>query len=103
MSDGPEPVEEVTVPGGLQGQDFATVEQILVELGLRPVNVGSEESQQPQGTVLRVSPGPGAVLSPGTEVDYVVSSGPPPTQAPTTPPPTAAATPAPSPTATTGP
>ncbi|MDQ0736678.1 protein kinase domain-containing protein [Arthrobacter agilis] len=98
VSDGPEPVEDVTVPGGLQGQDAAAVEQILVGLGLRPVNVGSEESQQPVGTVIRLSPGPGAVLPPGTEVDYVVSSGPPPTQAPTPPP-----TPAASPTATTGP
>ncbi|MHA7285765.1 protein kinase domain-containing protein [Arthrobacter sp. MDT3-44] len=77
--------EQVTVPAGLQGQDAAEVERILVELGLRPLNVGSEESDQPEGTVLRVDPGPGAVLAPGTQVNYVVSSGPPATEAPTSP------------------
>lgn len=89
--------EQVTVPAGLQGQDAAEVERILVELGLRPLNVGTEESDQPRGTVLRVDPGPGAVVASGTQVNYVVSSGPPATEAPTSP---AATTPAPAPTAT---
>jgi serine/threonine protein kinase len=106
VSDGPEPVEQVTVPAGLQGQQGTRVEQILVELGLRPVNVGSEESNQPEGTVIRVDPGPGAVVDPGTVISYVISSGPPPTQAPapTTPAPVppAPTNPAPGPTATTG-
>ncbi|MFJ6002159.1 protein kinase [Arthrobacter sp. NPDC092385] len=101
VSRGPEPVEDVTVPGGLQGRGAADVERILVELGLRPLNVGSEDSDQPEGTVLRVSPGPGAVLAPGTQVEYVVSSGPPPTQVPQVP--TAPTSPSSSPTATTGP
>ncbi|WP_104181183.1 protein kinase [Arthrobacter sp. B0490] len=104
VSDGPEPVEQVTVPGGLQGRTSADVEAILVDLGLRPVNVGSEESEQAAGTVLRVEPGAGALLAPGTQVNYVVSSGPPPTQAPPTQAPTTAPpSPTASPTATTGP
>ncbi|MFC3300841.1 PASTA domain-containing protein [Arthrobacter agilis] len=82
VSRGPEPVEEVTLPGGLQGRPAAEVETILVELGLQPRNVGSEQSEQPAGTVIRLDPGAGAVLLVGTQVDYVVSSGPPPTQAP---------------------
>ncbi|MHA7209250.1 protein kinase domain-containing protein [Arthrobacter sp. MDT1-65] len=103
VSDGPEPVEQVTVPGGLQGQSAADVEAILVDLGLRPVNVGSEESEQAEGTVLRVEPGAGAQLPAGTQVNYVVSSGPPPTQAPTAPTPTPPPNPTATPTATTGP
>ncbi|WDF33388.1 protein kinase [Arthrobacter agilis] len=82
VSRGPEPVEEVTLPGGLQGRPAAEVETILVELGLQPRNVGSEQSEQPAGTVVRLDPGAGAVLPVGTQVDYVVSSGQPPTQAP---------------------
>ncbi|WP_422390950.1 protein kinase domain-containing protein [Arthrobacter sp. N1] len=103
VSRGPEPVEQVTVPGGLQGRPSAEVESILVELGLRPVNVGSEESQQPAGTVLRLDPGAGAALDPGTQVDYVVSDGPPaaPEPAPTTPAP-GTSTPAPTETAASG-
>ena len=60
-SRGPEPVEQVTVPANLQGRTAAEVEQILVDLGLRPLNVGSEPSQQPEGTVIRVDPGAGPV------------------------------------------
>jgi serine/threonine protein kinase len=110
VSRGPEPVEQVTIPGGLQGRPAAEVETILVDLGLRPRNVGSEPSQQPAGTVLRLDPGAGAVLPAGTQVDYVVSSGPPPTQAPApapspdpTTPEAPAPIPTPAPTATTGP
>ncbi|MEC5199477.1 serine/threonine protein kinase [Arthrobacter sp. PL16] len=97
VSQGPEPVEQVTVPGGLQGRSAADVEGILVDLGLRPVNVGEEQSPQPAGTVLRLNPGAGAVLPAGTQVDYVVSSGPPETEAPVAP---VTPTPTPAPTAT---
>ncbi|MHA7220620.1 protein kinase domain-containing protein [Arthrobacter sp. MDT1-48-3] len=99
VSTGP---EQVTVPAGLQGQDAAEVERILVDLGLRPLNVGSEESDQPAGIVLRVDPGPGAVLAPGTQVNYVVSTGPPVTEEPT-PPSTPTSTPTATATATSGP
>ncbi|MHA7240632.1 protein kinase domain-containing protein [Arthrobacter sp. TMS1-12-1] len=109
VSTGP---EQVTVPAGLQGRTVAEVEAALVDLGLRPENGGSEESQQPEGTVLRTDPGAGAEVPVDSVVRYIVSSGPAPTQAPpppsqpaapTTPPATAAAaapTPAPAPTAT---
>ncbi|WP_104167536.1 protein kinase [Arthrobacter sp. SX1312] len=91
VSTGP---EQATVPAGLQGRTVAEVEAALVELGLRPVNAGSEESTQPEGTVLRTNPGPGAEVPVDSEVSYVVSSGPPPTQAPApTPPPVAPTTP----------
>ncbi|TYD00551.1 protein kinase [Arthrobacter echini] len=74
VSSGP---ENVTVPAGLQGRTAAEVDRILVDLGLVPVNEGTEESQQPEGTVVRTAPGAGAVVATGTNVNYVVSSGPP--------------------------
>ena len=98
--------EQVTVPAGLQGRDAAEVEGILVDLGLVPVNTGTQESQQPPGTVLLVNPGAGTVLPTGSNVGYVVSTGPPapPAPASTSPAaPTAPASPTPSSTATTGP
>ncbi|MHA7282492.1 protein kinase domain-containing protein [Arthrobacter sp. TMS2-4] len=108
--------EQVTIPAGLEGRTEAEVQAALVDLGLRPVSAGTEESEEPEGTVLRTSPGPGAEVPVDSEVSYVVSSGPPPTQppapqpaAPTTTPATAAAaapqpaTPTPTSTATTGP
>ncbi|WP_082046095.1 protein kinase domain-containing protein [Arthrobacter sp. L77] len=109
--------EQVSIPAGLQGRTESEVQAALVDLGLRPVNAGSEESEQPEGTILRTNPGPGAEVPVDSEVSYIVSSGPPPTQAPapapppaapTTPPATAAATaptptPTPTPTATSGP
>ncbi|WP_434995415.1 protein kinase domain-containing protein [Arthrobacter sp. Ld5] len=108
--------EQVTIPAGLQGRTEAEVQAVLVDLGLRPVNAGSEESTEPEGTVLRTSPGPGAEVPVDSEVSYVVSSGPPPTQppapqpeAPPTTPATAAAAapqpadPTPTSTATSGP
>lgn len=91
----------VTVPDGLQGSANTEVQQTLVDLGLVPVNVGSEQSQQPDGTVIRVDPGAGTVLPVGSTVGYVVSSGPPVTQAPTTPTvPATTVAPNPNPTAT---
>jgi hypothetical protein len=77
VSTGPEQPPQVTVPGGLQGQSAATVEQVLVDLGFQPVNLGAEESQQPEGTVIRLDPGAGTVLTAGSQIGYVVSSGPP--------------------------
>jgi len=88
----------VTVPDGLEGSTDTEVERTLVDLGLVPVNVGSEQSQQPEGTVIRVNPGASTVLPAGSTVGYVVSSGPPVTQAPTTPTPPPTATPTPTPT-----
>ncbi|RJU02234.1 serine/threonine-protein kinase [Arthrobacter frigidicola] len=82
FSEGP---RQVAVPGGLAGQDEGTVRQRLVEAGLTPVNAGSEVSDQPAGSVLRVDPAEGTNLNEGSEVRYIVSSGPP----PTTPPPPA--------------
>ncbi|TDK24623.1 serine/threonine-protein kinase [Arthrobacter crusticola] len=79
FSEGP---RQVDVPGGLVGQDEGTVRQRLVEAGLTPVNAGSEESDQPAGSVLRVDPAEGTNLNEGSEVAYVVSSGPPPTTPP---------------------
>ncbi len=79
VSSGP---EQVTVPGGLQGQNAADVERTLVDLGLVPVSAGEQESQQAAGTVISVDPGAGAVLARGAEVSYVVSSGPAPTPEP---------------------
>ncbi len=79
FSEGP---RQVAVPGGLVGQDEGTVRQRLVEAGLTPVNAGSEVSDQPAGSVLRVEPAEGTSLNEGSEVQYTVSSGPPPTTPP---------------------
>lgn len=88
----------VRVPADLVGQDADDVASDLDDAGLVAVNAGTEESSQPEGTVLRVQPAQGTVLRLGSNVSYVVSSGPPATQAPT---PTT--TPTPSATATSGP
>ncbi|THJ68722.1 PASTA domain-containing protein [Arthrobacter echini] len=73
----PEAPESVTVPAGLQGRTVADVEQLLVDLGLVAVNAGTEESGQPEGTVVRVEPAAGSALDTGSTVSYFVSSGPP--------------------------
>ncbi|TKV28981.1 PASTA domain-containing protein [Arthrobacter sp. NamB2] len=93
--------EQVTVPAGLQGRSAAEVEAILVELGLVPVNTGSQQSTEPAGTVLALNPGAGSVLPAGSSVGYTVSSGPPPSQPPASP--TSPSSPTPSPTTTSGP
>ncbi|WP_159617374.1 protein kinase domain-containing protein [Arthrobacter zhaoguopingii] len=79
FSEGP---RQVAVPGGLVGQDEGTVRQRLVDAGLAPVNAGSEVSDQPQGSVLRIDPAEGTNINEGSEVRYIVSSGPPPTTPP---------------------
>jgi serine/threonine-protein kinase len=79
FSEGP---RQIAVPGGLAGQDEGTVRQRLVEAGLTPVNAGSEVSDQPAGSVLRVDPAEGTNLNEGAEVRYIVSLGPPPTTPP---------------------
>ncbi len=95
FSEGP---EEVTVPGGLLGLDEGAARQLLTEAGLTPRNIGTDVSNEPAGTVIGLTVQEGTPVAAGSEVGYVVSSGPPASPAPTTPAPT---TPAPTPDPTT--
>ena len=97
-SEGP---EEATVPGGLVGLDERAVQQRLTDAGLTPVNVGSDVSDEPAGTVIGLTVPEGSVVARGTEVGYVVSSGPPAPPAPPAPTTPAPTTPAPTPAPTT--
>lgn len=88
-SSGPAPVD---VPSGLVGSTEQEVLEALINAGLQGANSGQEESDEPAGTVLRVDPGEGSEVEPGSTVNYVVSTGPvettPPAEETTSPPPT---------------
>ncbi len=63
----------VTVPDVL-GQQESTAEAAVRDVGLVP-NVETENSDEPEGTVIGVDPGPGSRLETGTEVVLSVSNG----------------------------
>ncbi|GAA3706227.1 hypothetical protein GCM10022377_19960 [Zhihengliuella alba] len=75
--------EQVTVPSNLVGKSEDAVRSALQEAGLRPVRAERQTSDEPAGTVLGVSPSGGTDVEPGSDVSYVVSSGPEPTPSPT--------------------
>jgi eukaryotic-like serine/threonine-protein kinase len=87
--------EDVAVPV-LVGQTEPTAIALLLQDGLTP-GVSSEafDDTIPEGQIISQDPRAGTVVAAGTPVDYVVSSGPEPTEAPTeapTPTPTQAPT-----------
>jgi eukaryotic-like serine/threonine-protein kinase len=63
----------VSVPDVL-GQQESAAEAAIREVGLVP-NVEVENSDEPEGTVIGVDPGPGSRLEKGTEVILTVSNG----------------------------
>ena len=63
----------VTVPDVL-GQQESAAEAAIREVGLVQ-NVEIENSDEPEGTVIGVDPGPGSRLEKGTEVILTVSNG----------------------------
>jgi serine/threonine-protein kinase len=90
--------EDVAVPL-LVGQTEPTAIALLLQDGLTP-GVSSEafDDTIPEGQIISQDPRAGTVVASGTPVDYVVSSGPEPTEAPTeapTPTPSPAPTPTP--------
>lgn len=87
-STGPAPVP---VPDGLVGASEEEVLRALQDARLSGERTAQETSDEPAGTVLRVSPREGTEVAPGSTVTFVTSSGPaeepapPPTSAPATP------------------
>ncbi|GAA1335964.1 protein kinase domain-containing protein [Arthrobacter roseus] len=69
--------EQVTVPGGLIGEQENVVRQQLVAAELVPANGGARPSTQEQGSVLQLNPGEGQEVDKGSTVTYFVSAGPP--------------------------
>jgi eukaryotic-like serine/threonine-protein kinase len=80
--------ETVVVPS-VVGLDQASAREAIIGAGLTPANGGTQISDEPEGTVLSVSPGAGQQAEEGSTVTYILSAGPaspsPPTTAPTTP------------------
>jgi serine/threonine-protein kinase len=73
--------EEVAVPR-LIGQTEQQAIETLREADLRLGQVTREPSSEPAGTVLRSSPAEGVTVSPGDQVDLVISLGPTPSPSP---------------------
>ncbi|WP_372494123.1 MULTISPECIES: Stk1 family PASTA domain-containing Ser/Thr kinase [Nocardia] len=63
------------VPQFQPGQDVKTVEQLIRDAGLRPVDGGETANTAPKGTVAQLDPKPGTVLPTGASVKVVRSKG----------------------------
>ncbi|WP_068006323.1 Stk1 family PASTA domain-containing Ser/Thr kinase [Nocardia pseudobrasiliensis] len=63
------------VPQFKPGQDVSTVEQLIRDAGLRPVDGGETANTAPKGTVAQLDPKPGTVLPTGAAVKIVRSKG----------------------------
>ncbi|MEE9417252.1 MAG: protein kinase, partial [Acidimicrobiales bacterium] len=79
VSNGPPPR---AVPADLIGADVNAVTQQLLDLRLVPVVRGVFDSQVEEGLVLRVFPREGTEVAADTEIDIVISKGPPPRAVP---------------------
>jgi serine/threonine-protein kinase len=79
ISKGPKPVP---VPD-IDGTKSAVAQAALTEIGLIPVITEKYSEKVPEGQVIKVTPKPGTVVNSGTEVELVVSKGPPPVEVPT--------------------
>ena len=79
ISKGPKPVP---VPD-IDGKKSAVAQAALTEVGLIPVITEKYSEKVPEGQVIKVTPKPGTVVNSGTEVELVVSKGPPPVEVPT--------------------
>jgi serine/threonine-protein kinase len=79
ISKGPKPVP---VPD-IDGKKSAVAQAALTEIGLIPVITEKYSEKVAEGQVIKVTPKPGTVVNSGTEVELVVSKGPPPVEVPT--------------------
>ncbi|NHC16475.1 Stk1 family PASTA domain-containing Ser/Thr kinase, partial [Motilibacter deserti] len=71
VSSGPEPR---AIPA-VQGQSYEDARQALIEAGFALAPRKEEDSEEPEGTVLSVSPNENSLQKPGTEVTLTVSTG----------------------------
>ncbi|MGG5753942.1 protein kinase domain-containing protein [Zafaria sp. Z1313] len=76
--------QDVDVPSGLVGQSEEAARAAISAAGLTPVSGGSVANDQPVGTVVSTNPSGGTPAAPGSEVVYVLSTGPSTTSAPPT-------------------
>ncbi|WP_072031666.1 Stk1 family PASTA domain-containing Ser/Thr kinase [Anaerovibrio sp. RM50] len=67
--------EELTMPD-LKGMSRSNAETKLNKMGLKIGAVYEEESNEPQGTVLKQDPSSGSKVNKGQSVDFTVSKGP---------------------------
>ena len=79
ISKGPKPVP---IPD-IDGKKSAVAQAALTDIGLIPVITEKYSEKVPEGQVIKVTPKPGTVVNSGTEVELVVSKGPPPVEVPT--------------------
>jgi eukaryotic-like serine/threonine-protein kinase len=68
-------VQQVEVPD-LTGMSQSEAEDAIVEAGLQVGEVGSDFSDQPEGTVIGQNPGPGTQVDRGSAVSFTISAGP---------------------------
>ena len=78
ISKGPKPVP---VPD-VDAKKSAAAQSALTDVGLLPVVTEKYSEKVPEGQVIKVTPKPGTVVNSGTEVELVVSKGPPPVEVP---------------------
>ncbi|WP_456825043.1 transglycosylase domain-containing protein [Cellulomonas sp. P5_E12] len=89
----------VAVPGGLEGKLEADASAALFNVGLNPSITSEPSDKVTSGRVIRIDPGAGSQLAPGSSVTLVISTGPKAPATPAPPAPTAPpATPTPAPT-----
>lgn len=79
VSDGP---TDRTVPDVPPSRDPAVASEALVEARLVPVEASAPSGDVPEGQVIGFEPGTGTVLPADSEVQVVVSEGPPPVEVP---------------------
>lgn len=70
------------VPKFQVGQDLKTVEQLIRDAGLQPVDAGERPNTAPKGAVFQLEPEPGTVLPTGAAVKIYRSKGSQPVQLP---------------------
>ncbi|WP_051494677.1 Stk1 family PASTA domain-containing Ser/Thr kinase [Nocardia nova] len=63
------------VPQFQPGQDTKTVNQLIRDAGLQPVDAGEQPSTAPKGSVAQLDPAPGTVLPTGAQVKVYRSKG----------------------------
>lgn len=63
------------VPQFQPGQDTTTVNQLIRDAGLQPVDAGEQPSTAPKGSVAQLDPAPGTVLPTGAQVKVYRSKG----------------------------
>ncbi len=95
VSSGADAVEVPRLRGQTEAQALVTLERADLQLGSRSFE---PDQTVPEGSVIRSDPAAGVEVSPGTQIDLVISEGPTPSPSPTpTPTPTPQPTPVPTP------